>query len=137
MEVDLSSGPIASGRTADLYAAGDGQVVKLLKPGFQPFMLEVESAKTAAVHAAGVPAPRVGDRVEVEGRPGLLFERIDGPTMLEVILSDLPNSDVFVVPFVNLHVDVFHSSVGDDLPDVKDYLVDKIDRADLPLSLRR
>ena len=132
----MSSGPIASGRTADVYPAPNGQVLKLLKRGFHPSMLATESDKTAAVHAAGVPAPRVGDRVEVEGRPGLLFESIDGPTMLEVALSDPRKMDDFVVPFVNLHVDVFNAPAGDDLPDVKDYLADKIDWADLPLDQR-
>ena len=66
--MDLSSGPMSSGRTADVYAAFDGRVVKLLKPGFDPFMLDVELAKTAAAHAAGIPAPRVGDRVDTAYR---------------------------------------------------------------------
>ena len=135
-DMDLSSGPIASGRTADVYATPDGQILKLLKPEFHPFMLDAESTRTAAVHAAGVPVPRVGDHVEVDGRPGLLFESIDGPTMLEVALSDLDKMDGFVVPFTNLHVNVFNASAGNDLPDVKDYLAAKIDRADLPLAQR-
>ena len=134
--MDLSSGPIASGRTADVYAAPDGQILKLLKPGFHPHMLAIEAARTAAVHAAGIPAPRVGDHVEVEGRPGLLFESIDGPTMLEVALADLDKMDDFVVPFANLHVEMFNASAGNDLPDVKDYLAAKIDRADLPVVQR-
>lgn len=131
----MSSGPIASGRTADLYAGPNGQVVKLLKPGIHPSMLARESAKTAAVRAAGLPVPWVGDRVEIDGRQGLVFQRIDGPTMLEVILSDLEQSAVFVRPFANLHVSVFNAG-GHDLPDVKEVLADKIDGADLPLAQR-
>ncbi len=133
---ELSSNLLASGRTADVYAVDGSRVLKLLKPGFHPLMLAVESAKTAAVRAAGVPAPAVGDQIEVEGRPGLLFERIDGPTMLEVFLSDPGKAVDFAVPFTDLHVDFLNAPASEDLPDVKEYLADKIDRADLPLAQR-
>lgn len=136
-DVDFASGPIASGRTAEVYAVGGGQVLKLLKPGFDSRMLTVESAKTAAVHAAGGPAPGVAGLVEIGGRPGLLFERIHGSSMLEVILSDPAKAVGHAVAFAELHVDVLSASAGEDLPDVKEYLADKIDRADLPLAQRR
>ncbi len=132
----MSAAPIASGRTADLYAAPDGRVVKLLRAGFDASILETEAARTATVRAAGIPAPGVGERVEVDGRPGVLFERIDGPTMLGAILSDLERSDEFVVAFASLHVDLLNASADDGLPDVKDVVADKIDRADLPLPQR-
>ncbi len=133
--MDLSS-PIASGRTAEVYAVPGDQVLKLLKPGFDPQMLIVESAKTAAVRAAGGPAPGVKGLVEVGGRPGLLFERISGTSMLEVMLSDQDGAVGHAVAFADLHGDVLSSSVGGDLPDVKEYLADKIDHADLPLAQR-
>ena len=35
------------------------------------------------VSAAGLPVPTVGEVVEIDGRPGLIFERIDGPSLPE------------------------------------------------------
>jgi hypothetical protein len=63
--IDLTAAPIAFGRTAEVFAVGDGQVLKLLKPGFDSGMLSVEFAKTAAVHAASGLAPDVLGLVEV------------------------------------------------------------------------
>ncbi len=39
------------------------------------------------VSEAGVPAPAVYDILEIEGRRGLLYERMTGPTMLNHVLS--------------------------------------------------
>jgi Ser/Thr protein kinase RdoA (MazF antagonist) len=135
-DLDLSPGPIASGRTADVFAVGEDQVLKLLKPGFNARMLVVESVKTAAVHAAGGPAPQVSGLVEVEGRPGILFERIYGASMLDVILANQDEGVGHALAFADLHAEVFNTSVDEGLPDVKDFLASKIDHADLPVAQR-
>ena len=41
------------------------------------------------MHAAGVPAPEAFERVTVEGREGIVLERVSGPTLLESARSDL------------------------------------------------
>lgn len=134
--VDLSSGPIATGRTAEVFAVGESQVLKLLKPGFNSQMLIAESTKTAAVHAAGGPAPDVSDLVEIGGRPGILVERIHGTSMLDAILTNDDDSISHVVTFADLHAQVLGTSVDTGLPDVKDFLASKIDNADLPMGQR-
>ena len=134
--VDLSSGPLATGRTAEVYAVGESQVLKLLKPGFNSQMLIAESTKTAAVHAAGGPAPDVSDLVAIDGRPGILIERIQGTSMLDEILANEDDSIGHVMAFADLHAQVLGTPVDTGLPDVKDFLVSKIDNDDLPLSQR-
>jgi len=119
-----------------VYAVPGDRILKLLRSGFDPRMLIVESAKTAAVRAAGGPAPKVEGLIEVGGRPGLLFERIHGPSMLDVILSDQGEVTSQAMAFADLHADVLSSSDGGDFPDVKEYLAERIDGADLPLAQR-
>jgi tRNA A-37 threonylcarbamoyl transferase component Bud32 len=127
---------LASGRTAEVFAIGEGQVLKLLKPGFDPQMLVAESTKTAVVHAAGGPAPDVLGLVEIGGRSGILFERINGTSMLDTIVANVDDGIGHVMTFADLHAEVLGISLDTGLPDVKDFLASKIDNADLPVVQR-
>ncbi len=77
---DLSS-PIAVGRTAEIFAWGDGQVLKLIRPGFYSGLADQEWANALTVWQLGVSAPKPIDLVEVDGRRGVVLERIQGPTL--------------------------------------------------------
>lgn len=83
--MDLPGKPIAVGRTAEIYAWGEGRVLKLLRPGFPPGLIPQEEAITSAVHQAGIPTPQIYEVVEVDGRPGIVYERIDGSSLLGVL----------------------------------------------------
>ncbi|MDJ0791142.1 MAG: aminoglycoside phosphotransferase family protein [Acidimicrobiia bacterium] len=133
---DLTVGPIAAGRTAEVFAVGDSEVLKLLRPGFDPHMLSVEYDKTAAVGTETELAPRVSGLVEVDGRPGIVFERIVGDSMLDSIQSSRDAGVGYAVALADLHTRVLSVSVAADLPDVKDFMADKIDNADLPVTQR-
>lgn len=76
---------IARGRTADIHPWGDGQVLKLYHDWFSLESIEYELRMARAVSAAGLPAPRPGEIVRVNGRNGLTYERIDGSSMLEAL----------------------------------------------------
>ena len=47
--------------------------------------IEYEAQLTRAVHASGLPVPDAGDIIHINGRNGLIYERVDGPTMMEVV----------------------------------------------------
>jgi len=84
----MEKGPmIARGRTAEVFAWGDKQVLKLFLEGWPPGYAEREARSTQAVHDAGLPAPAVEGVVEVDGRPGIVFERVEGPSMLKVLTT--------------------------------------------------
>lgn len=79
---ELLSPPIAQGRTAEVFLWGDDQVLKLYRDWCPPDWVEYESKIAHAVHAAGIPSPAAGEIVEVNGRRGLLYERLEGISML-------------------------------------------------------
>lgn len=81
----ISSQPIAVGRTAEIFAWEDGRILKLLRPGFPPGLIQQEEAITTAVVQAGILAPKIYAVVEVDGRPGIVYERIDGPSLTGAI----------------------------------------------------
>jgi uncharacterized protein (TIGR02172 family) len=74
---------IGRGLTSEVYAWGDGLVVKLYPSWRAVSDIERECAVARAVHAAGMPVPAVHGMVEVEGRRGVVFERVEGTSMLK------------------------------------------------------
>jgi uncharacterized protein (TIGR02172 family) len=77
--------PIAIGFTAEIYAWKDGQVLKLFNQGISSQTVEYEAYLARMVHATGLPVPAVGEIVEIDGRFGLEYERVEGMSMLDVL----------------------------------------------------
>ena len=74
---------IASGVSADLYALGDGQVVKLFRASVSDEMIAREAAMSAFAHAAGLAAaPALGQCV-MDGRRGIRYPHLDGDTLMD------------------------------------------------------
>ena len=83
------SNPIAVGRTAEVYAWQDGQVLKLFYDWVPEAQVDFEARIARAVHEAGLPVPAAGEALEIDGRHGLVYERVVGRTMLEEMLEEL------------------------------------------------
>ena len=75
---------IGEGAAAEVHAWAPGQVVKLFKSGSSRRLGWHEAHMTDAVFAAGAPAPQVFGVVILEGRFGLVLQRFDGPTLLQL-----------------------------------------------------
>src|SRR5262249_55712300 len=71
------------GFCSDVYAWDEGRALKVFHGRVAPDPAARKFAVSRAVHAAGVPSPAVYDLIEVEGRCGIVLERIDGPSLLE------------------------------------------------------
>jgi uncharacterized protein (TIGR02172 family) len=77
-----NSALIGKGRTADIFAHGDGRILKLFQDGMPASVVEREYIVTREARAAGVPVPAAYELVEVDGRYGIVFERIEGISLL-------------------------------------------------------
>ncbi|MEO8538522.1 MAG: phosphotransferase [bacterium] len=76
---------LGSGRAAEVFAFGPGKIIKLLRePGGHDY-LQREAAAQAAARAAGIAAPEVFGIEQVEGRTGIVMERINGLDGLSAI----------------------------------------------------
>ena len=73
---------VGKGFCSDVYGWGDGRVLKLFHGWVERDRADREYAVTRTVHAAGLPVPAAYELVEVEGRWGIVFERVDGVSML-------------------------------------------------------
>jgi len=112
---------IARGRTAEIFAWKDDQVLKLFLDEGAVRSVEHEAQVTGAVHKAGLPAPAVEGIVEVEGRLGIVFERVDGPSMLQVFRSKPWRIPQLARTLARLHAAI-HSCEMPELPSLREDL---------------
>jgi aminoglycoside phosphotransferase (APT) family kinase protein len=120
--------PIGRGRTAEVYARGEGRVLKLFYPSASSEAVEREASVASAVTAAGLPAPAYYGREDVEGRTGLLFERADGPPMLMVLGAQPWRALSLAGMLAELHARI-HAATAD-LPSQRGYLRQRIERVE-------
>lgn len=78
---------IGAGRTAEVFDAGDGRVLKLFRPGFAANG-QYEYAIAQQVAALNVGAPAVYGTVEMEGRFGIVYAYVGGESMLSRLESN-------------------------------------------------
>ena len=74
---------LGAGREAEIFAWEDGRVLRLARDPADGGMIEREMIALAAAHAAGANVPGVYERVDVDGRPGVVLDRVDGVDLLD------------------------------------------------------
>lgn len=108
--------PIAIGRTAEIYAWNDGWVLKLFHNWFELEDIKFEQKIARHVHESGIPVPAVGDILDIKGRNGLLYERIEGQNMWEVIQKQPWRVISLAEETALLHSNMHASILRPDLP---------------------
>lgn len=128
---------VATGRTSLLYALGTKSVVKVARDGVPDEWLRFEAEMTAAVREVGVPAPAVRDVVSWNDRIAVVFERITGPSMWELIIAEPGSVETHAQLLATIHRDLLATSIPNGLPDMVDRLQRKIADAAVLTSSER
>jgi aminoglycoside phosphotransferase (APT) family kinase protein len=97
---------IARGSRSIVYEWGPDAVAKVPLPGTPEGWIRFEANYATAVHACGVPSPRVLGLESINGRDVSIFERIDGPTMWECVTSKSHQADAVGKHLGELHGDL-------------------------------
>jgi aminoglycoside phosphotransferase (APT) family kinase protein len=113
---------IATGRTAEVYAWGDDRVVKVLRRGFPHELGEAEARAAGLADRAGIGAPAFFGPTRVEGRFGLMYERIDGDSMMARLVARPWSVGRHAAVLGRLHAGM-HQASGDPLPPFRDRFV--------------
>jgi len=74
--------PLATGRTAEIYSYGENKVLKLYYPTIPQSWIDCEADISRYIQEAQLPVPKVYERVKVKGREGLIYERVNGVSLL-------------------------------------------------------
>ena len=136
MNEDLGN-PIASGRTAEIYNWGQEHVLKLFHNWVKLESIENEARISCAIHESGLPVPEVGELIHVNGRVGLIYQRVYGDSVYKAAQRKPWNIPRYLKRFAELHVDIHSRSMPTDFPSQRKILERNIRQAvGLPEHLR-
>lgn len=116
---------IGLGRTAEILAWDDDKVLKLFRGDWSPSAVKWEAKVAQTVFEAGLPVPAVYGIVEEKGRHGILYDRVDGSSMLNELTSQPEKLKHYADVFAKLHENM-HSVEVEELPSLHQRLEDKI-----------
>jgi aminoglycoside phosphotransferase (APT) family kinase protein len=127
---------VGEGREADVFAWDPGTVLRLLRRSSDPARVEREAAAMRAAANGGVDVPNVYGTEMVEGRAGLIMDRVDGPDLI-TLMGKRPWAVPRVARIVGRAQARMHDVVApDDLPSLRELVRTKIAAAaDLPAEL--
>ena len=114
-----------SGRTAQVLVWDNNRILKLFREGFTLSNVQYEERIARTVFEAGLPVPAVYGIVEVEERYGIVFDRVDGPSMGEEMLNKPRELTHLMELFAELHSKI-HTTTVHGLPSQHQKLASKI-----------
>jgi Ser/Thr protein kinase RdoA (MazF antagonist) len=98
--------PIAVGRTAEIYPYADGKVLKLFLPTVPQAWIDKEIEIGRYIQEAQLPVPKVYERAEINNRVGIVYERIEGPSLLNELATKPWNVVRYGRLLAKLHVQI-------------------------------
>lgn len=110
---------IARGRTAEVLAWHDQQVLKLFYDWVPASAIEREVRAARVVSALDLPTPKLLGELTLDGRHGLVFERVTGHSMLTELGTRPWRCVHFARQFAELHAKVHQQAVSE-LPSLKE-----------------
>jgi uncharacterized protein (TIGR02172 family) len=136
MNVDLGN-PISYGRTSEIYAWGEGQILKLFYDWFGLENIETERRITKAVSESGYPAPAVGEIVQIKDRYGLVYQRVHGDSMWRIIRHRPWLAALYGRRSAELQASLHESTLQMDLPSQRQKMISRISESEsIPDDIR-
>jgi thiamine kinase-like enzyme len=132
---------IGTGRTAEIFEWGDNRVLKLFFDWVNPNWITKEEMLSKRIRELGLPAPYVEGIEEVEGKKGIIFELVDGISMLDSLLDDIKSGSSDIAKHADilaeLHASI-NSNVVDDFPPLRSMISRAVQYArKLPDNIRQ
>jgi aminoglycoside phosphotransferase (APT) family kinase protein len=131
LELSTLGPPLATGGTAELYALEHGRAVKLYWEGASLDAAEREAERTRIACRLGAPAPAVYEVVRINDRPGVVFERLEGPSMLALFAQEPNRLAALARQLAELQA-AFHACQAHRLPPQREHLLRRINLGPLP-----
>jgi uncharacterized protein (TIGR02172 family) len=125
---------IAQGRTAELYAWNTGQVLKLFRDWIPDSTVRREVQCSRRISEAKLCVPKVYEMIQIGGRCGIVYERIDGPSMLAELKRRVWKAKSYALLVAHLHARL-HATRVKGLPSQRDHLRWRIEHARQPPDL--
>jgi len=89
MQAENKDSLIAKGGTAEVYAWENGQILKLFYDWCPPGWIQHEIEINQLLARSSLPVPKLVGTMEISNRRGIIYERVDGPSLI-ALLSTRP-----------------------------------------------
>ena len=129
MEVDRDK-LIGQGNTAEIYSVDQEKILKLFRNGLHEGIVEREYQNAVLVGKILSCVPAVYDKVEVEGRTGIVYERICGKSLLQMMMGSLRKMKEGSKKLAQYHL-ALQRPVNGDILTVKEKLMEDINAVDV------
>lgn len=127
---------LARGRTAEVYAWSSGQVLKLFFEWCPPEWIQREVDVGRWLQSTDLPTPELRDTISIDGRRGIIFDRVEGPSMLSDLSAKPWLFSTMARQLAEMHSSI-HAIVAPELPPLRPHLHKSIMNAEeLPSDLR-
>lgn len=120
------------GRTAEVFLTEDGKALKLFYDGFAQGAIDVEKRNAELVSGLPISTPKFYGETSCEGRRGLLYDVVQGESLLPGFISGDPQA---ISGMAKLHKQIWEN-VCPEAEDIKARLAWQIDEADLPETVK-
>lgn len=100
------------------------------RPDVPAHWSRIEARHAVAAHEAGIPTPMVLDVVDVDGRASIVFERVDGLSMLDRLAARSAESEQLAIEMADLQREMHRTSAPTDFPELCERVAGKIATAD-------
>ncbi len=116
---------IAEGRTAEVYALSDDRVIKLFYAWCPARWVQQEIEIANLISSMPIPTPKILGSMEIEGRQGIIYERVNGPSLLKLATLKPWRVIRFARLLAELHTEIHENKVNN-LPSQRATLIDVI-----------
>lgn len=120
---------LGEGREAEIFAWPERRAVKLYRATDSESRAHGEAEVTRSLFDLGAPVPRCFGTVEIDGRHGVILERLAGPPMGDVIHG--PEGESIVRDLAALHARM-HEIDASEFTSLKHHMLDRIERTAPP-----
>ncbi len=120
---------IGEGSTAEVFSIAHDKVAKVFYEHIQVSQLKGEMNISAKIASLGLNVPAVYGEGDIEGKKAIIYEKIDGFPLTELLEKGLLSAIRSVNTMVSLQIYI-HSKEAGDLPPLKFSLENRIKRAE-------
>lgn len=131
---------IGVGNTATIYEWSDGKVLKLFHADYPAKTVEKEFNNALVIKNLDFPGVKAYDIITQEGRVGIVYDRVTGQSLLDLILTggDVENCAIVMA---DLHKKILQHKTSTGVPDYKEFLrfyinVSEINEGEKELAIR-
>ena len=113
---------LGKGNTAEVFDCKNGKVCKLFFEGYPSEYAELEFKNAKEMYRNKISVPKPFEMVKIENREWIIYEKIEGKTLQNIITETEEGIDAILDIFVNLHLKILSHHSKNVLP-YKEYII--------------